>query len=445
MASHSSENSIALSTDLLKLLKELVWGPLMKEDVFQRWCQGFVFSENEPTALVQYDGGPCAVIAPVQAFLLKNIMFACDFIEGWRDTCGEEVCERLIMAMCDILEQVYREQVILVWYTGPLSSVQNEDEDNEIIPSTNSNKLVNIPQAQFHANLSMCSYRSLENVKSALKEKLQLLQGPSGVILFLYSVLLTKGVENINNEREDTSQPLIDPIHGHGSQSLINLLLTGQAAAHVFDNEKDISGLKLRGISRQSTVGFLTLLEHLRYCEVGWFLKCPKYPIWLMGSETHLTIVFSEHKSLVAPETPEEAAKRVFKSFDPEGNGFISAVLLGDVLSTLDLVSDPPYVDVMKKTLDPEQLGVITLQSFLTNFFPNKANFSNDETFKVFHYNGQPRACQNKKVTYSEGEACVSEFEVPCVQDSTPILTCLQTKWHNIEVHWKNGANPSLN
>lgn len=28
--------------------------------------KGFVFSENEHTALEQFEGGPCAVIAPVQ-------------------------------------------------------------------------------------------------------------------------------------------------------------------------------------------------------------------------------------------------------------------------------------------------------------------------------------------------------------------------------------------
>lgn len=29
---------------------------------------GFVFSENEHTALEQFEGGPCAVIAPVQVW-----------------------------------------------------------------------------------------------------------------------------------------------------------------------------------------------------------------------------------------------------------------------------------------------------------------------------------------------------------------------------------------
>ena len=35
---------------------------------------GIIFSQFEPSALVQLQGGPCAVLAPVQAFLLKNLL-----------------------------------------------------------------------------------------------------------------------------------------------------------------------------------------------------------------------------------------------------------------------------------------------------------------------------------------------------------------------------------
>jgi len=41
------------------------------------WCNfytGFYFSKDEPTALVQTEGGPCAVLAPVQAFILKSLL-----------------------------------------------------------------------------------------------------------------------------------------------------------------------------------------------------------------------------------------------------------------------------------------------------------------------------------------------------------------------------------
>lgn len=46
---------------------------------------------------------------------------------------------------------------------------------------------------------------------------------------------------------------------------------------------------ELRGISQQSDVGFLTLMEQLRYCTVGSFYKNPKNSVWVMASETHLT------------------------------------------------------------------------------------------------------------------------------------------------------------
>lgn len=118
----------------LNEIRAIVWGPSIRLDVFQRWSQGnfsmspcifncsiamrhllvlwltswnrpylftfwlhcspcglkhkeiamaslncfliagFEFSEAEPSALVQRQGGPCAVIAPVQAFILKTII-----------------------------------------------------------------------------------------------------------------------------------------------------------------------------------------------------------------------------------------------------------------------------------------------------------------------------------------------------------------------------------
>lgn len=98
--------------------------------------------------------------------------------------------------------------------------------------------------------------------------------------------------------------------------------------------------LALRGIDKQNSVGFLAFLEHLRYCEVGTFLKSPSHPVWILGSETHLTVLFSTERRLVSPETPAEQAKRVFRKYDPEGNNFIPANLLQEVLSELGLVAD---------------------------------------------------------------------------------------------------------
>lgn len=41
----------------------------------------------------------------------------------------------------------------------------------------------------------------------------------------------------------DTTEPLIDETYGYGSQSLINLMITGCAVTYVWDNEQDVGGL----------------------------------------------------------------------------------------------------------------------------------------------------------------------------------------------------------
>lgn len=40
---------------------------------------------------------------------------------------------------------------------------------------------------------------------------------------------------------------------------------------------------------KQSSIGFLTLLEHHQLCEVGSFFKNPEHPIWVLASDTHLS------------------------------------------------------------------------------------------------------------------------------------------------------------
>ena len=82
-------------------------------------------------------------------------------------------------------------------------------------------------------------------------------------------------------------------------------------------------------------------MEHLRYCTVGSYFKNPVYPIWVLGSETHLTVLFSYDKRLVSPETDAEKAYRLFKNYDPDGNNFIKSENLQELLEQLELVHDP--------------------------------------------------------------------------------------------------------
>lgn len=173
---------------------------------------------------------------------------------------------------------------------------------------------------RFHERLQIHDFETIEEVEKFYSDHYSILSNRYGVLLHLYSVLLSKGIENLLNEIVDTSEPVIHSSFGYGSQSLINLMLTGKAVAHVFDNDQDVGGMKLKGIIQQSDIGFITLMEQLRYCTVGSFYKNPKNPVWVLASDTHLTVLFSNEKSLVSPETPAEHARRVFSQYDPDNS-----------------------------------------------------------------------------------------------------------------------------
>ena len=74
-------------------------------------------------------------------------------------------------------------------------------------------------------------------------ERLEMLKDRYGILLLLYSVIVTKGVTEIRSEMSDPSESMIDSTYGYGNQSLINLMLTGRAVSHVWDHDQDVGGL----------------------------------------------------------------------------------------------------------------------------------------------------------------------------------------------------------
>ncbi|KAK9874372.1 hypothetical protein WA026_002719 [Henosepilachna vigintioctopunctata] len=428
-------------------VRHLLWGDEVKPDIFRRWSQGFNFSLSESSALEQINGGPCAILAPVQAFILKNLLLEYRDL-SFRDRVNLEVQNRfLIQALLEILEQCRIQKYYMVYLNeqNDESTLINE-ENCTVNPEKNDNGVLyenlKTPQS-FHEKLKVHVYSTIEEVNKYFLENINSIRSQYGVLLFLYSVIHTRGLEQVRSESE-TSDPLIDETYGYGSQSLINLMITGQATTYVWDHEQDVGGLRLRGIAKQSQLGFITIMEHLRFCTVGSFYKNPMHPVWVVGSDTHLTVLFSDEIKLVSPETKSEQARRVFKSFDPDGNNFINAPLLGDVLQALDLVSDEGYVEIMRKKLDTENLGIILLNAFMEEFFP-KEESSIPDMFTLIHYNGLPRSNIKGEVKYHIGSAILLESDIKSICESNPMLTVLQTKWPNIEVNWCDNITPSLN
>ena len=74
--------------------------------------------------------------------------------------------------------------------------------------------------------------------------RVETLRDPFGVLLLLYSVVCTKGIPGMMAEMTDLAELVIDSVYGYGSQSLINLILTGRAVGYVWDNVQDVDGLR---------------------------------------------------------------------------------------------------------------------------------------------------------------------------------------------------------
>jgi hypothetical protein len=69
------------------LLTKHIWNVLSSIPYLSRpkfVVLGFHFSADEPTALVQWEGGPCAVLAPVQAFIIKSLVSE-SWTSNWRE------------------------------------------------------------------------------------------------------------------------------------------------------------------------------------------------------------------------------------------------------------------------------------------------------------------------------------------------------------------------
>lgn len=133
-----------------------------------------------------------------------------------------------------------------------------------------------------------------------MKENLSYFTQPEGhgAILLVYSVILSRGIKNVFDDMDMRENSLLTE-HGYASQELLNIILVGKATSNVFDGDKDMGdNFIIKGIHKQSEIGFLTLFEAYGYFQVGSNLKSPKVPIWMVCSESHYSVLFSPDFSL---------------------------------------------------------------------------------------------------------------------------------------------------
>eukprot|EP00052_Salpingoeca_macrocollata_P014186 m.111081 g.111081 ORF g.111081 m.111081 type:complete len:285 (+) comp19216_c0_seq4:337-1191(+) len=258
-----------------------------------------------------------------------------------------------------------------------------------------------------------------------------------GVLCFLYSVILTRGISVVEDDMGVEADTLVSLPHGHANQTLINLMIAGCAVPNVFDGNQDVDGMVLHGIPQQTDVGFLTFVETFSLLQVGSNLKCPRVPVWVVGSETHLTVAFSLDRRLVAAD-PVETAMAVFNRYDEAGGGFVQPDKLGSVLRDLGQDDSPNRITTLVSAMDPNQLGIILRTAFLEVLFPGQ-NGATPNEFEVWHYNGMARP--GGVVKYIRGTA-----KTQSANDigSADIDRCLRTRWCPLTVQWDAPVAPAI-
>lgn len=190
---------------------------------------------------------------------------------------------------------------------------------------------------------------------------------PGGVLLLVMSLVCSRGARLIQLEFDDPNGTKLTSQFGHCGQELMNLLLTGQAVSNIFDNTMKPSGdLTCRGIQSRPVIGYLTQLEALRYCESGGYYKSPFYPVWVVGSTSHFTVLFGDASCLKECKSDEllEKCRRAFKSVDNDENGFISRLDFDRVLHAVGVELGDHEVRTLAATLEVSGADIILWDSF---------------------------------------------------------------------------------
>ena len=211
-------------------------------------------------------------------------------------------------------------------------------------------------------------------------------------------------------------------------QEIVNLLLCGQAVPNVFDERIDLGGgMFLKGISRNVEVGFLTLLESLNFCKVGQYLKCPRWPIWVVGSESHYTVLFALDISVQDENELEEWESQIRKAFDAQdqsgGGGFISVEGFHQVLKETSIKLPPEKLDHLCSTgfiVWSEFWQVILDLDKSMGGLKDSSGLMGKKVFDLYHFNGIAKSDLNGGQVTSGGETPVQRPRLTKLRVSVP-------------------------
>ncbi|XP_021903398.1 ubiquitin carboxyl-terminal hydrolase MINDY-3-like [Carica papaya] len=299
--------------------------------------------------------------------------------------------------------------------------------------------------------LRVDAYTSQASALLRLEAMIPIFQSRMGALLFLISALLSRGLDSVQADRDDPSLPLVTAPFGHASQEIVNLLLCGQAVPNVFDGRMDLGGgMFLKGISKNVEVGFLTLLESLNFCKVGQHLKCPKWPIWVVGSESHYTVLFALDISVQDENELEERESQIRKAFDGQdqsgGGGFIGVEGFHQVLRDTGIRLPPEKLDNLSSTgfiVWSEFWQVILDLDKSLGGLKDSTGLMGKKVFDLYHFNGIAKSDLNGSQAIFGGETPIQRPRLTKLRVSVPPRWTPEEFMADMAVSSGSGGNES--
>jgi hypothetical protein len=317
-------SSKLITIDEAVAIRKLLFGGRRMDCFNKAWTdQGFFFNSLDglKCGLVQLKGGPCGIIAVVQSHIMKHLLFTDPEFESelngydsggnrsgnhngsdksstWSNPTREQQENILLDAMTEIL-----------WRVAKASSNSRSPRaivsivGNRRIGRTSGYKPDGITET-----LSLYECSSMSTTRDFLDAHLKKFMDPTGhgIVLFTYSLILTSGLKHVKDDMDTMiDAPSLIGRHDYASQEMVNLMLCGHAYSNVFDGQRDMGGVILRGIPNRTNVGMLTLFEHYEHVEVGRNMKLPRYPIWVLCSESHYSVLFTNDTNEVTSDPLE--------------------------------------------------------------------------------------------------------------------------------------------
>nr|XP_016487212.1 PREDICTED: protein FAM188A-like [Nicotiana tabacum] len=508
------ELSVAEANELFSM----IFGCEVTRDILGQWTnQGIRFSPDPDTSmgLVQHEGGPCGVLAAIQAFVLRYLLFFSEELNivspslsanvGLRrladkESAGADIFSSLseekksralvrgmgeILFMCGSNRRVVIASLRIL--DGNLDASEGHSSDEVISKALEGLSLES--GANLQKVLIINTYTSSVDALQRLEALLPVFRSRMGAMLFLISALLSRGMDSVQADRDDPSQPLVTAPFGHASQEIVNLLLSGEAVANVFDGRMDLGGgMFVKGISTMVEVGFLTLLESLNFCKVGLHLKCPKWPIWVVGSESHYTVLFALDTKVQEENELESRETKIRRAFDAQdqsgGGGFISVEGFHQVLRETN-VSLP--TDKLQNLCSSGYIVWSEFWQVLLDLdkclggLKDPSGLMGKKVFDLYHFNGIAKSVMNGNQVSSlndfpvqrprltklrvsvpprwtpeefmssgpgtsdptAGKDSVTEVSKPEPSQHAPLVDCIRTRWSRATCTWEGDA-PSI-